>query len=115
MVQLKGKTELATGKDIEEGKTYKITAVEEIKTAVQGYNGLRVVMASTNPKDKETYATVLWLRDRASATSKLGSFISAFLEFFGNEDEAMNTENWVGKTIRVTSWTPKKRTIVVVE
>lgn len=114
MVNLKGKTAVAAGIEPEEGKTYTITGVEEVKTAVQGYSGIRVTMKSTNPKDKADYATMLWLREVAGANSKLGAFMAAFKEALG-EDAAYNTDSWVGKTIRFVSWQPRKRQIVVVE
>jgi len=114
MVDLKGKVQVAMGQEPEEGKTYVITSVEQVKTAVRGFDGIRVTMKSTNPKDKNVYTTMLWTREIAGAGSKLGAFIRAFVTALG-EEAGYNTDNWVGKTIRIVSWQPRKREIVVVE
>lgn len=113
-MQLKGKTQLATAVEPKEG-TYKIVEVEEVKTAVQGFSGIRVKMNSTKKGDETSYATMLWSRAEASQTSKLGSFLKAFADFFKSEDDAMETDNWVGHTIRINSWASKKREVEVLE
>lgn len=107
--------ELASRREPEEGKSYKIEKVEEVKTEVRGYAGYRVIMSSINPKDKEKYTTMLWAREVASEQSKLGAFIKAFTAFFGDPEMARNTDNWIGKTIKFISWKPRSREIVVVE
>jgi len=111
------KTELAEGVEPVEGYTYVITSVEERKTAVQGFLGHRVMLEPTKRKEKDesVYATMLWSREEAGVASKLGSFMAAFLDFYGDEDEAFNTDNWKGATIRVVSWQPRKRAIEVIE
>ena len=113
MVKLKGRVELAAGREPEEGGTYKITKVEEVKTAVRGFEGLRVSM--TDVKSGEEYATMLWMREVAGQNSKLGAFIAAFTEFFDDEDMALDTDNWVGHVVRFISWAPRNREIRVIE
>lgn len=115
MVQLKGKVELAESLEPEEGETYTITAVEEVKTAVQGFTGIRVVMKSVKKSDEKNYATMLWMREVAGAGSKLGAFIKAFKEFFGDEEQALNTDSWKGHQIRLLSWKSRKREIRVIQ
>ena len=108
-------TKLAVSHEIEEGKSYIIEDVELVRTLVRGYNGYRVVMRSINKQDKNTYATMLWNRDIASASSKLGAFLSAFIEFFGDPDKAYETDNWKGHVIKVVSWQPRRREIKVLQ
>lgn len=107
--------EIAAGREPEEGKTYKIEKIEVVKTQVRGYDGIRVIMSSIDPKDDKKYTTMLWLRDVASPQSKLGAFIKAFTIFYNDEDMAKNTDNWIGKKIRIVTWQQKNRQIVVVE
>lgn len=111
------KAELATGIEPEEGKTYMVTAVEETKTAVQGFSAYRVALEPTKRKesDENQYAAMLWSREQAGVSSKLGSFLSAFLEHYGDEDMAWDTDNWVGCTIRFVSWIARKREVEVIE
>ena len=112
MVDLGG-IRVVTAMEPEEGKTYIITKVEEVKTAVRGFNGIRVTMKSTNPKDNNEYATMLWLREVAGPGSKLGAFLMAFKKALG--ENGTDTQHWVNKTIRIVSWQPRRREIVVVE
>jgi len=117
MVKLKDKVKLAESIEPYEGGTFKITAVEEVKTAVQGYSGIRVVMQSTKKgeEDKE-FATMLWLRERAGASSKLGAFIAAFKDFYGGDEEAAyDTDNWINHVVRFVSWKPREREIRIIE
>ncbi len=115
MVKLKDRVQLAEALEPVEGATYEITGVDEVTTIVRGFKGIRVTMKSTNPKDKKQYATMLWFREVAGAQSKLGAFIRAFKEFFGDEEQALDTDNWIGHTIRFISWKPRNREVVVVE
>jgi len=82
-----------------EGKTYEITSAEIIKTQRSGWDGVRVGL-----KDKENNeaATMLWLRERASTTSKLGTFIQTLGD---------NTDDWTGKNITFITWRERKRQI----
>jgi len=113
--QLKGRAELAKAVEPIEGASYKITAVEEVKTAVQGFSGLRVSLEPEKRKegDANEYATMVWMREQAGRKSKLGSLLAAFGEFLGDEDEALNTDNWIGHVIRVISWTQRNREVRV--
>lgn len=115
MVQLKGRAELAKAVEPEEGKSYTIVGVEEVKTAVQGFNGIRVQLKSSNPKDDKQYATMLWMRETAGIRSKLGAFLDAFTNFLGDEDDALNTDNWLDHEIRIITWKPRAREIAVIK
>jgi len=110
-------TELAEGVEPTEGHTYFVTEVEETKTAVQGFSGYRVGLEPTKRKadDDGKYATMLWKREQAGITSKLGSFMAAFLDFYGDEDKAFDTDNWIGCTVRIVKWAPKQREVEVTE
>jgi len=111
------KTTLATGVEPAEGYTYKIGNIEEVKTQVQGFSGVRVELEPTKRKegDENKYATMLWMRDTAGVASKLGSFIAAFMDFLKDEDLAIDTDNWKGHVVRFVSWQPRKREVEVVE
>jgi len=86
-----------------EGKTYTIVNVEVIKTAVRGFDGVRVTLKDAKGNE---YATMLWIRDRVGENSKLG----AFLKVLGDD-----TDTWVGKKIRIQEWRPRQRTVVLIE
>ncbi|MBA7534608.1 hypothetical protein ES705_26857 [subsurface metagenome] len=122
MVQLKGKAELAKTAEPLAGKSYIVTKTEEVKTAVQGFNGLRVTFDPTEAKEKatlkeegKTCCTMLWMRETAGIRSKLGSFLDAFTTFLGDEDKALNSDNWINHTIRLISWKEKVREITVIK
>lgn len=110
-------TELAEGIEPLEGHTYFVTEVEETKTAVQAFTGYRTGLEPTKRKagDDSKYATMLWKREQAGVSSKLGSFMSAFLDFYGDEDTAFDTDNWIGCTVRIVKWAPKQREVEVIE
>jgi hypothetical protein len=107
--------ELAERNEPIEGAAYRIESVEEVKTAVQNYSGFRVALTSLKKGDNQKYATMLWTREVAGPSSKLGSFIKAFTEHLGDKTKALDTDNWIGHTIRIVSWTPRKREIKVIE
>ena len=112
------KAELAEGVEPIVGHTYRITEVlTEQKTAVQGFVGHRVSFEPTTRKkdDDSVYATMLWHREMAGVLSKLGSFMSAFLIFYGDEDVAFDTDNWIDCVVRIVKWAPRNREIEVVE
>lgn len=116
MPKLKGKTQLASAQEPTEGGTYKIVNVEEVKTSVQGFNGIRVVLQSTKPGEENTqYATMLWMREVAGQKSKLGAFLDAFTDFLGDAESALDTDNWIGHIIRLVSWQPRNREIRVIQ
>jgi len=112
---VKIEAELAERNEPQEGAAYRITAVELVRTSVRGYNGYRVLMQSTKKGDDKKYATMLWVRDVAAPTSKLGSFLRAFTEFFGDKDKAAETDNWINHTVKFVSWTPRNREVKVIE
>ena len=110
-------TKLAEGVEPVEGQAYVITEVNDIKTPVQGYSGYRVVLEPIKRKegDDNKYATVLWARETAGVLSKLGSFIKAFMDAFGDEDTAMDTDSWKDATILIKKWRQKDREVEVVK
>ena len=109
------KSTLTTGQEPTEGRIYKITSVEEVKTAVQGYAAYRVGLEPEKRKTDDTnkYATMLWSREVAGARSKLGAFMAAFIDFTGDEDAASDTDNWLNHTVRFIKWQPRDRQIQV--
>jgi len=122
MVKLKGKAELAKAEEPKDGKSYIITKVEEVKTAVQAFNALRVSLEPVDTKEKgrleeegKEVAAMLWMREVAGVKSKLGSFLDAFTQFLGDEDSAMDTDNWLKHEIRIISWKPKAREVTVIK
>jgi len=122
MVQLKGRAELAKSVEPTEGKSYIVTGSEEVKTAVQGFNGIRVMLEPTDPKEKarlkeeeKDVASMLWMREVAGAKSKLGAFLDAFTQFFGDEEEALDSSNWHNHEIRIINWKQRAREIAVVK
>ncbi|MBA7690389.1 hypothetical protein ES703_98915 [subsurface metagenome] len=122
MVQLKGKARLVNSEEPKDGQSYIITATEETKTAVQAFVAIRVTLTPTGAKEKKRLkeadtdcVSMLWMRDEAGERSKLGAFLSAFTSFLGDEDEALDTDNWIKHEIRIISWKPKAREIVVIQ
>ena len=82
------------------GKMYKILSEEIVKTPLQGYDGIRVKVEDI--PTGELYGTMLWLRPEVGKRSKLGTF----MDVLGND-----AAKWVGKTIKVVSWSDKNREI----
>ena len=122
MVKLKGKAELAKAEEPKDGRSYVITKVEEVKTAVQGFNSLRVSLDPVDTKEKarmkeegKEVAAMLWMREVAGVKSKLGSFLDAFSKFLGDEEAALDTDAWLKHEIRIVSWKPKAREVVVID
>lgn len=115
MVKLTGKTKLVSAIEPEEGGTYEIITAEEIKTAVQAFGGIRVQMKSMKQGDDQEYATMLWMRPEASRTSKLGAFLAAFTKALDDEEAALDTDNWLEHKIRIISWKPKAREVLVID
>ena len=111
------KTTLAKGVEPIAGQAYKVLAIDEVKTAVSGFNGYRVKLEPTRRKeeDEKEYASMLWKREEAGISSKLGSFMAAFLEHYGDEDVAFDTDSWIGSTTLIKKWEPRDRAIEVVE
>jgi len=97
-----------------EGRTYKITKVEDVTTAVRGLKGLRVTLKDASTGEER--ATMIWLRDVAGPNSKLGAFIKAFKDYFSENGvgaDYKDTDAWVGYRIRIDSWIPRARSIKV--
>ena len=122
MVKLK--TAIQDNIEPEETESYLIESTEQIKTQVQGFDGLRVVLSNVHTEDEATYATMLWTREVASSNSKLGAFITAFSDYIekkgliGKDNEPLDpadTDNWLDHTVKIVSWRAKKREIVVVK
>lgn len=111
------KATLAEGVEPKEGHTYTVTEAEETKTAVQGFDAHRIKFEPTERKadDEDEYASMLWTREEAGARSKLGSFMAAFLEHYGDEDIAFDTDNWIGCVVRIVKWADKNRVVEVIQ
>jgi DNA repair ATPase RecN len=114
MVKLK--TQVADNIEPQEGEKYTIVSAKADTTSVQQFTGIRVEFEplKRKPLDEEQYATMLWTRETAGKFSKLGAFIKAFTEFFGeDEEQAKDTDNWIGHIITIDTWREKKRHINV--
>ena len=85
----------------ESGKEYTITKVESGKGQYGEY--IRVTLEDNEHKQ---YSTALWIKDTVSAKSKAGSFAIVL----GNDPQ-----EWVGKHIKIISWTPKNRQIQAID
>ena len=96
-----------------EGENYNIVEVKEIEVETRGgnYPALRVLMKSVNKEDKLAYSVSLWLSDTTGSRSKLGSFIDAFS---GKVNDASETEDWLGHTVKFIKWRTKDREIEVI-
>ena len=64
----------------------------------------------------------LWYRDYAAqkrevagVKSKLGSFLDAFTQFLGDEDLALDTDNWLKHEVRIVSWKEKAREVAIIK
>ena len=108
------KTELFS--EPKEGEQYTISGVEEVEVETEGktFDSLRVTMVSQNAEDKTVYSLTLWLTDESSRTSKLGSFISAFRDFFKGKEDANDTDTWLEHTIKIKRWRNRDREIEVI-
>ena len=84
-----------------EGKTYEIISAKIIKTQRSSWDGVRVGLKDDKDNDA---ATVLWLRDRTTTNSKLGTF----LNLLGND-----TDQWLHKRITIVKWTARSRQIAL--
>ncbi len=113
MVKLK--TQVADNVEPQEGIKYTIISAGADKTSVQQFSGIRVTFEPVARKadDEEEYATMLWSREVAGKFSKLGAFISAFEEFFADEEKAKDTDEWVNHVVLIDTWRDKKRHINV--
>ena len=87
----------------EEGDTLEIVSAEIVTTMIRGFRGVRVI--AKDLKTGQFKAEMLWLRDVVGDYSKLGAFIKAL---------GKNTDNWIGKKIKIVRWQPKNRKIQVI-
>jgi len=85
----------------EEGDVITIKEVEILTTAVQGFKGIRVSGTDAAGIEK---AEMLWIRPVVGSKSKLGSFIAELGD---------DTDNWVGKKIKIKRWRSRWREIEV--
>lgn len=93
-----------------EGKTYQIVKVSEKESKEKGLKGFEVVLAPIVKGVVETVRdnfaqTMLWYKEEAGATSKIGSFMSVLGD---------DTDLWVGKNIRFVEWEAKNREVEAV-
>jgi len=101
-------------KDIVELETYIIQKAEAVTTDKSKWEAIKVTLESTNPKDENEYATMLWQSDTIPSNSKLGSFIDAFNVFLKDDNAGYDTDNWLNHKIRVKTWRNKNREIEVI-
>ena len=93
--------EIAERKPFYPGLEGTIKSAVIVKTAVQGYSGVRVTLVADSG---EEYAEMLWKRGEVGPYSKLGAFIIKL---------GKNTDTWIGQRIRVVEWKEKRREITV--
>lgn len=85
-------------------RPYIILNVEEFKSDVFGFLGLRLTLDGGGTSDS-IIAIPLWTRDVVGKQSKLGSFI----DLLGDE-----TDDWIGEAIQFDAWSPKNRQVSLV-
>lgn len=111
--------------EIEEGEQYQIVNITD--SVSKGFKGLSIEFSpkkQTEQNAKIKYRVTAWLgqNDTVGTRSKLGCFISAFTDYFENEngdtqkalDKANDTDSWKGHYIKVISWRAKNREIKVI-
>lgn len=101
-------------KDITESETYIIVDAKKVTTEKSKYEAIKVTLKSTNEKDENEYATMLWQSETIPSNSKLGSFIDAFNVFLKDDNAGYDTDNWLNHKIRVKTWRNKNREIEVI-
>lgn len=110
------KAQLINEKDIEAGKDYVIIEVADF-ISPKNDKGYKVTLNSTDPKDKQVYSCILWVRPKVGLNSKLGAFICAMSDF--NEDGELvpnyDTDTWLNRTIHVEKWADKSRKVSALE
>lgn len=92
---------------VQEGKEYVVEKVNEVevKSGNKTFDALEVILRPMDKSDDKSYSLTLWLTDKASSTSKLGSFVTAF--------DSVNTDDWLEKVIKIVTWQDKNRIIEV--
>ncbi|MBA7567280.1 hypothetical protein ES708_08989 [subsurface metagenome] len=97
-------TEVREGADdVEIGKAYEITNVEEVTTDVSAFTGIRVSLLT---KKSLEGVVMLWKRPITGKGSKLGSFITLL---------GSNTDNWLHKWVKFVDWKQGARLIEIAE
>ena len=110
----------------EEGEQYQIVNVSE--NTSKGFKGLTIEFTpkkQTEQNAKIKYRVTAWLgqNDTVGTRSKLGSFISAFTDFFETENKgdtqkalemAQDTANWTAHLVKIVAWKNKNREIKVI-
>jgi hypothetical protein len=115
----------------EEGEQYQITATSE--NTSKGFKGISIEFTpkkQTEQNAKIKYRITAWLgqNDTVGTRSKLGSFISAFTDYFETTkdsegvpldtetalNKAQDTDIWKGHFIKIISWRAKNREIKVI-
>jgi hypothetical protein len=119
----------------DEGEQYQIIAVSE--TISKGFKGLTIEFVpkkQTEETKKIRYRITAWLgqNDTVGTRSKLGSFISAFTDYFESKNldstdgyivenatkealvDAQDTDKWTAHLVKFVSWRAKNREIKVI-
>ena len=85
------------------GIPYKVTAVQDFVSEVQGFSGYRVIL---DGGEGNQIAIPLWYREIAGRRSKLGAFMVALGE---------DIPEWTGKKIVFVNWQDRERVIEAVK
>jgi len=93
---------LAERRPFYEGLEGVIVQAEEVKTLIRGYNGIRVTIKDDNGVE---YSEMLWKRPEVGTRSKLGAFMTELGD---------DTDEWIGKRIKILVWKEKAREIAQV-
>jgi hypothetical protein len=115
----------------EEGEKYKIINVSDANA--KGYKGITIEFTpekQTEQNKKINYRITAWLgqNETVGTKSKLGSFISAFTDYFeanasdGIREDAIeealemaqDTDKWLNHTVKIVSWRNKNREVKVI-
>lgn len=108
----------------QEGEDYIIVLTEEQTATTQDGETEKIQVAleplERNETDKAIYNEGLWKTVRYTPTSKIGSFLDAFENFFKDNKHPQvekpnyrDTDDWVGAIVRILSWAERKRKIQV--
>ena len=109
----------------EEGEIYQIVNVGE--SVAKGYKGISIEFTpkkQTEENKKTQYRITAWLgqNDTVGTRSKLGSFISAFTDYYEAKEGdtqkglemAQDTANWITHFVKIVEWKNKNREIKVI-
>jgi hypothetical protein len=126
MITVKINQGLSDFAEPEEGEQYQIVNVDE--KVQKGFKGINIEFTpkkQTEQNSKIKYRVTAWLgqNDTVGTRSKLGAFISAFTDYFenensGNSDKALemaqDTANWGSHFVKIIAWRNKNREIKVI-